>query len=209
LLKNTLLADCLVTSKTNGKFCTANGVIDSGVTSRSELCLMLVSFHSSVWRVRSVSWRCLCCRENPAVGFKKACFEFFAGSAVFSRPSLPRHCFQDRQPRVGILPQARVQVPVHQQHIPAVVSLQALQIPTVNSFPIKRQQIAFNRRKCSGASLLGEGESTREMNARKLSCCRQLVDAYRAKDGNVGVGAVCATECQTINKRLVIPVTSA
>lgn len=43
--------------------------------------------------------------------------------------ALRGHRLQDRQPRVGVLVQARLPVPLPQQHLPAVVPLQEIQIP--------------------------------------------------------------------------------
>ena len=52
--------------------------------------------------------------------------------AAFHRGSaLRRHRLQDRQPRVGILVQTRLQMPVPKWHLSIVVPLQTIPLPTV------------------------------------------------------------------------------
>jgi hypothetical protein len=59
------------------------------------------------------------------------------GLAVPCRPALRGHCFQDRQSRMGVLVQARLPVPLPQQHLPAMVPLQAVPLPALGRIRIQ------------------------------------------------------------------------
>lgn len=53
-------------------------------------------------------------------------------SSIPRRAPVRGHRVQDREPWVGVLVQARLPLPLPQQHLPAVVPLQALPVPPVD-----------------------------------------------------------------------------
>lgn len=70
------------------------------------------------------------------------------GAAVPRGPAVRGHRVQDRQPRVGVLVQARLPLPLPQQHLPAVVPLQALPLPPVAAAPVYRSNTIYINSTC-------------------------------------------------------------